>query len=73
MKKSVLEIAPADIDWLIVEERGQKPGVAPNRLQIVTGSQKHRDTRYLPYAFTEHGAIMAANVLNSQRAVQMRV
>jgi phage regulator Rha-like protein len=29
--------------------------------------------RYLPYAFTEHGAIMAANVLNSDRAVQASV
>src|SRR5216684_8360746 len=27
--------------------------------------------RTLPYAFTEHGAIMAANVLNSPHAVQM--
>ena len=27
----------------------------------------------LPYAFTEHGAIMAANVLNSARAVKMSV
>ena len=34
---------------------------------------KHRDPRYRPYAFTEHGAIMAANVLNSARAVQMSV
>jgi hypothetical protein len=30
-----------------------------NRSQIVTGSQKHRDPRFPPYAFTEHGAIMA--------------
>src|SRR5439155_11960846 len=44
-----------------------------NRSRIVTGSQKHRDPRFLPYAFTEHGAIMAANVLNSHRAVQMSV
>lgn len=29
--------------------------------------------RYIPYAFTEHGAIMAATVLNSPRAVQMSV
>lgn len=29
--------------------------------------------RFLPYAFTEHGAIMAANVLNSERAVQASV
>jgi len=33
-----------------------------NRSQIVTGSQKHRDPRYLPYAFTEYGAFQAANV-----------
>ncbi len=46
---------------------------APNRSQIVTGSQKHRDPRYLPYAFTEHGAIMAATVLNSPEAVKMSV
>jgi phage regulator Rha-like protein len=26
---------------------------------------------YLPYAFTEHGTLMLANVLNSQRAVQV--
>ena len=29
--------------------------------------------RSLPYAFTEHGVIMAANVLNSERAVQASV
>jgi hypothetical protein len=44
-----------------------------NRSQIATGSQKHRDPRFRPVAFTEHGAIMAANVLNSARAVQMSV
>ena len=44
-----------------------------NRSQIVTGSQKHRDQRFSPWAFTEHGALMAANVLRSKRAVQMSV
>ena len=29
--------------------------------------------RYRPYAFTEHGAIMAATVLNSKRAVEMSI
>ncbi len=38
---------------------------------LKTGRGQHR--KYLPYAFTEHGAIMAANVLNSRRAVQMSV
>jgi hypothetical protein len=45
----------------------------PNRSQIVTGSQKHRDPRFLPWVFTEHGAVMAANILHSERAVQMSV
>jgi hypothetical protein len=43
------------------------------RSQIATGSSKHRDPRFTPYAFTEHGAIMAATVLNSPQAVQMSV
>jgi hypothetical protein len=42
------------------------------RSQIVTSSL-HGGQRYLPYAFTEHGAIMAANVLNSPEAVRMSV
>ena len=46
---------------------------ALNRSQIATGSQKHRNPRFPPYAFTEHGAIMAAMVLNSQHAVEMSV
>ena len=44
-----------------------------NRSQFVTGSQIHRDPRFLPWVFTEHGALMAANVLRSKRAVQMSV
>ena len=44
------------------------------RSQIATldrGRGRHR--KYLPTAFTEHGAIMAATVLNSPRAVEMSV
>lgn len=48
-------------------------GEALNRSQSVTGSQRHRDPRFPPCAFTEHGAIMAATVLNSPRAVEMSV
>ena len=44
-----------------------------NRSQTVTGSQKHRDPRFRPWAFTEHGALMAANILRSDRAVHMSV
>lgn len=42
-----------------------------NRSQFVTGSQKHRDPRFRPWAFTEHGAVMVASVLNSKRAVEV--
>ena len=44
------------------------------RSQIVTlkrGRGQHR--KYFPWAFTEHGAIMAATILNSERAVAMSV
>jgi hypothetical protein len=44
------------------------------KCQIGTSSSGHGGRRRgRPYAFTEHGAIMAANVLNSPRAVQMSV
>jgi hypothetical protein len=43
------------------------------RSQIVTSNAGRGGRRYAPYAFTEHGAIMAANVLNSRRAVDMSV
>jgi hypothetical protein len=43
------------------------------RSQIVISRDTHGGRRYTPYAFTEHGAIMAATVLNSDRAVQMSV
>ena len=43
------------------------------RYQIGTSSSGHGGRRNRPYVFTEHGAIMAANVLNSRRAVQMSV
>ena len=42
------------------------------RSQFVTSNQRG-GPRYLPYAFTEYGALMAANVLNSPRAVQMSI
>ena len=44
-----------------------------NRSQFATSSQKHRNPRYPPYAFTEYGAVMAANILTSERAIQMSV
>lgn len=42
-------------------------------LQNATSKKGRGGRRKLPYAFTEHRAIMAANVLNSHRAVQASV
>jgi hypothetical protein len=39
------------------------------RLQIATSKIGRGGRRTLPYAFTEHGAVMAANVLNTPIAV----
>lgn len=43
------------------------------RSQFVTSKTGRGGRRYAPYAFTEHGAIMAATVLNSEQAVEMSV
>jgi len=49
---------------------------AEERDEVVTNCDHLRNRKYasaLPWAFTEHGALMAATVLNSPRAVEMSV
>jgi hypothetical protein len=41
--------------------------------QSATSSSQWGGRRKLPYAFTEHGALMAASVLNSPKAVEMSI
>jgi hypothetical protein len=67
--KRNLERFPTDFMFRLNREEVD----ALNRSQTATGSQKHRDPRFPPYAFTEHGAIMAATVINSPRAVEMSI
>jgi len=43
------------------------------RSQFATSNIGRGGRRSLPYAFTEHGAIMVATVLNSEQAVEMSV
>lgn len=60
---------PADFMWTLTAEEW-----AALRSQIAilkTSRGQHR--KYLPTVFTEHGAIMAATLLNSPRAVQVSV
>jgi hypothetical protein len=54
-------------------EVAQMEGLVPNWSQFATSSKRHRGAAYRPFAFTEHGAIMAATVLNSPEAVAMSV
>jgi hypothetical protein len=64
--KRNLERFPNDFAFVL-----EKQEVADMRSQIVTSSR--RNLRRAPVAFTEHGAIMLASILNSQRAVEMSV
>ena len=56
----------ADIQSQIVT--GSSAGM---RSQTATGSK--RNIRYRPWVFTEHGALQAANILRSDRAIAMSV
>ena len=49
------------------------PGEASalNWSQLATTSQRHRRAGFTPFAFTEHGAVMAATVLNTRDAIEM--
>ena len=76
-----LDRFPADLDFQLTPDewsalRSQIATLTsdPNlKSQIATSSLSHGGRRKLPVAFTEHGALMAANILNSPRAVAMSV
>ena len=59
-------------DFVFKLRRSEAESIRQSRSQIVT-LKRGENIKYLPRVFTEHGAIMAANVLNSKRAVQMSV
>jgi phage regulator Rha-like protein len=66
--KRNLDRFPADFLFQLTRSE-----VGSLRSQIATSNVGRGGRRYLPFAFTEHGAIMAANVLNSPQATQMSV
>lgn len=59
---------PADFAFQITAEEAESL-----RSQIATSKPGRGGRRYAPYAFTEHGAIMAATILNSPRATEVSV
>jgi len=58
---------------IVTLDRGGTHGDGNLKSQSVTSSLGHGGVRKLPWAFTEHGAVMAANVLRSPKAVAMSV
>lgn len=60
---------PADFMFALDQEEWE--ALRSQFATLKTGRGQHR--KYLPYVFTEHGAIMAATVLNSPRAVEVSI
>jgi len=58
-------------DFMFPLTTGEWDSLRSQIATLNTGRGQHR--KYLPYVFTEHGAIMAATLLNSPRAVQVSV
>ena len=61
---------PSDFIFQVTREEAREAQRLRSQNVILKRGQH---MKYLPLAFTEHGTIMAANVLNSPRAVQMSV
>jgi len=61
---------PADFMYQITRDEAQKIQRLRSQIVILKPGQHLKPS---PYPFTEHGGIMAANVLDSSRAVQMIV
>jgi phage regulator Rha-like protein len=59
-------------DFLLRLTRAEAAAVLRSRSQIAT-LKRGSNIKFPPYALTENGAIMAANVLNSPQAVRMSV
>jgi phage regulator Rha-like protein len=60
---------PADFAFQLRNDEWQS--LRSQTVTLKAGRGQHR--KYRPWAFTEHGAIMAAAILNSPRAVAMSV
>jgi len=56
-------------DFMFQLTTGEYESLRSQIATLKTGRGQHR--KYLPYVFTEHGALMLGNVLKSERAVEM--
>src|SRR3972149_2793778 len=61
---------PEDFMFQLTKEEAVFWACSRSQIAIL---KRGKNIKYLPYVFTEHGAIMAANVLSSPQAVRMSV
>ena len=66
--KRNLDRFPTDFMFLLTDEETKSL-----RFQIGTSNKSRGGRRYLPYVFTEHGAVMLASVLNSPTAIEASI
>ncbi len=59
---------PDDFMFQLTEIEGESL-----RSQFVTSKIGRGGRRYLPYVFTEHGALMLGNILNSETAIETSI
>jgi hypothetical protein len=69
---------PPDFAFVLTDQevthlRSQIATSSFENIQSEFATRSHGGRRYRPYVFTEHGVIMAANILRSRRAIQMSV
>lgn len=60
---------PKDFVFRLTRQEAER---SRSQFAILNSARGH-NVKHLPHAFTEHGAIQAANVLNSPRAAEMSV
>jgi phage regulator Rha-like protein len=61
---------PKDFMFQLTAEEAETIRLSRSQIVIL---KRGGNIKYLPFAFTEHGALMLANVLNSERAAQTSV
>jgi hypothetical protein len=67
--KRNIERFPEDFMFQLTREEAER-----SRSQFaILNSGRGQNIKHLPFAFTEHGAIQAANILSSPRAVEMGI
>ena len=63
----------SSLEWSTIQSQKLALEQYSLRSQIVILKTRGRHSKYLPYAFTEHGIAMLSGILNSDKAIQMNI